>query len=396
MHIIHTSAHVDPDNRRLEALLEAWPTLVDVAAAVQAPDTDVTVVIPAARDDRVERDGVHFLSIAARPGGRARRKLGHWTAPFQPRLEQAIAALRPDVVHFHSLSFPRHVGRLTRLLPRTPVLVQDHADHAPPPWLRTVYRRGLARAAAVLFTSAEQAHPFRAAGVLRADTPVLEVPESSSRFTPGDTRMARAETCLHGDPCLLWLGHLDDNKDPLCVLAALRIAAPSLPDPHLWMAWRHGPLLPRVQRRVSDDDVLRDRVHFLGPQPHGRIETLLRAADFLLQGSHAEGSGYAVIEALACGVTPIVTSLPSLRALTEGGTYGGLSPPGDARAMAASLEYWNACERTARRLRARAHFERALSFDVVGARLRDCCARFAASVPPAPHNAARVNPVGSA
>jgi glycosyltransferase involved in cell wall biosynthesis len=97
---------------------------------------------------------------------------------------------------------------------------------------------------------------------------------------------------------------------------------------------------------------------------------MLRAADFLVLGSHSEGSGYAVIEALACGTTPLVTDIPSLRRITGDGAVGALSPPGDADAMARALVEWSRKPRAELRHAAREHFERALSVSAIGQQLR--------------------------
>jgi glycosyltransferase involved in cell wall biosynthesis len=119
------------------------------------------------------------------------------------------------------------------------------------------------------------------------------------------------------------------------------------------------------------DERLSGRVHLLGAWAHARIEQLLRAADFLVSGSHIEGSGYAVIEALACGTSPLVTDIPSFRKLTRNGEVGGLVPVGDAAAMAERVVEWSARPRDPLRRAARQHFERELSFAVLGTRLRD-------------------------
>ncbi|MCI0432558.1 MAG: glycosyltransferase family 4 protein [Gemmatimonadetes bacterium] len=374
MRAVHVITHVDPHARDPEALLAAWPTLADVAEAVAHAGVTVDVILPSTSAVRIERNDVRFTFVAAEPAGRLRRRLGHWAAPIQLAVERAIAGLDPDVVHFHSLSFPRHLARLADLLPHTPVLVQDHGDRLPPPWLRFPWREAMHAVDAVAFTAAAQAVPWHDAGILPRDRPVLEIPESSTRFSPGPLDSAREITGIHGDPCLVWTGHLDANKDPLTVLNALAEASRSLPDAQLWMAFRTPALLAAVQQRIRNDDRLRGRVHLLGPQSHERIELLLRAADFLVQASHREGSGYAVIEALACGATPMVTSIPSFRALTADGEFGGLSAPGDALAMAQSLIEWSGRDRALLRARARAHFEQALSFERIGILLRDAYA----------------------
>jgi glycosyltransferase involved in cell wall biosynthesis len=163
---------------------------------------------------------------------------------------------------------------------------------------------------------------------------------------------------------------MNANKDPLTVLAAFRAAAPRLKDPHLWCCYTDDNLLRAVRSTAEGDPVLAGRVHFLGELPHERVQVLLRAADFLMLGSYAEGSGYAVIESLACGTPPLVTDIPSFRKLTARGRVGALSPPGDSEAMARALLEWTARPRGTSRALARSHFEAELSFEAIGKRLQ--------------------------
>ncbi|MFL5774102.1 MAG: glycosyltransferase, partial [Flavisolibacter sp.] len=53
------------------------------------------------------------------------------------------------------------------------------------------------------------------------------------------------------------------------------------------------------------------------------------AADFYISGSHSEGSGYALVEAMTCGCIPVVTDIPPFRKITDDGQYGLLFQPGD-------------------------------------------------------------------
>lgn len=368
--VVQVSCHLDPLVRVPVDLLAAWPTLGHVAAATARAGLDVYVVQAAAVDARVDVDGavVHF--VAEPKESDFRRRFGLWSRPIRRNVVRRVAGLAPDVIHLHGLAFPLHARALARGVAQARLLVQDHADGVPSPWLRPVYRWGLAVIDGVALTAREQAAPFLESGVLRPGVSVFEVLESSSTFTPGDQGAARARTGLAGDPCLLWLGHLNRNKDPLTVLEALRRGVPELDDPHLWVCYRTAPLLPDVKRRIADDPVLRQRVHLLGSRSHAEVEYLLRAADFLVQGSHREGSGYAVIEALACGTTPLVTDIPSFRKITGNGAVGALSPPGDAAAMAAALVEWSRRDRARLRAQARAHFERELSFNAIGRQLR--------------------------
>lgn len=360
LHVVQIGFFLDPQERAPAELLEAWATLVDVAEAAARPGIRVSVVQACSREKQLERNGVryHFLRFGEESQGMC-------LAP----LAQLLRSLSPHLLHVHGLCFPRQLPVLRALVPETPIVVQDHASRPPRIWRRAAWRRGLAAASGVAFCSAEQAQPFVKAGVLGAQTPVYEIPESTSRFTPGDREPARRATGIAGDPAILWVGHLDANKDPLTVLDAVSEAARVLPGLRLYCCFGVAPLLTRVQARIAADPRLRQRVALLGRVPHERVEQLMRAADLFVLGSHREGSGYSLIEALACGLPPLVTDIPSFRALTGGGAVGSLWPCGDSQALSGALQALAACADGSTRRAVRAHFERELSFSALGAKL---------------------------
>jgi glycosyltransferase involved in cell wall biosynthesis len=77
-----------------------------------------------------------------------------------------------------------------------------------------------------------------------------------------------------------------------------------------------------------------------------------------------------VIEALACGTTPLVTDIPALRRITGNGAVGALSRPGDPIVMGDAMVRWAGRDRAALRRQARAHFEAHLSIPALGRELR--------------------------
>lgn len=352
MRVVHLGCVRDPRRRTGAELLAAWPTLGDVAGAVAGAGAEVAVVQASHEDGVFEQAGVEYRFVA---GG----------TPL--RMARAAAALRPDVLHLNGLHFPFHARALCRL--DAPLLAQDHGGAPPRRWAR-LHRWGLEHAAGVAFTALAQAEPFVRAGALPPRLPVFAVPESSTRFTPGEQTAARTATGVRGDPALLWIGRLNDNKDPLTVLDAVGLAAPRLRDARLWCCFTESPLLERVRARLAAEPALAARVHLLGAVPHARVELLCRAADFLLLASRREAAGFAVLEALACGATPILSDIPPFRALTGGGAVGALVPPGDAAAFAESLVALAARPSAELRARALEHFRSELAFPVLGARLR--------------------------
>jgi glycosyltransferase involved in cell wall biosynthesis len=352
---------LDPRQREPQQLLHDWPTMVDVAEAAAGAGAKVSVIQASSHQQTLRRGEVsyHFLAPQRQAPGLARAAA----------LDRLLGKLNADVLHVHGLGFPHQVLALAKLAPATPMLVQDHADQPPRIWRRPLWRRALSAAAGLCFCSGEQAAPFQEAGLVSASTVVYQVPEGSSHFTPGDQAQARGATGLHGDPCVVWVGHLNENKDPLTVLEGVSLAAGQLPGLRLWCYFGTAPLLAAVRRRIAQDPRLGARTQLMGSVPHQQIELVMRASDLFVLGSQREGSGYALLEAMACGVSPVVSDIPAFRALTAGAAVGALWPRGDAQRLAHALvSCWQRSGED-RRAAVRAHFDRELSIEAVGRKL---------------------------
>lgn len=361
MHVAQISFFADPARRTPEQLLDAWHSLVDIATSVTLVGARVSVVQASAIEGRLSRADAEFHFVAPDAEGLPLAR--------SARFAQLLHVIDADVFHVHGLGFAGDVARLAALAPRTPILLQDHADRVPRFWQRASWRRGNSAARGVAFCARAQAQPFAKAGLLAPHTEIFEIPESTSTFAPGDQDAARAATGLSGSPAVLWVGHLDQNKDPLTVLDGVALATRELPGLQLWCCFGSAPLMNAVSARIAGDDRLRNRVHLLGRVPHERVQELMRAADLFVLGSHREGSSFSLIEALATGLTPVVTDIPSLRALTGVGRIGALWTCGDATALANALRTVAARPREQLRTCALAHFDAELSPSALGARL---------------------------
>lgn len=361
LRVVQVHCVVDAAGRSPEELLAAWPTMPLVASAVARAGTQVAVVCASNDAADFVRDGVSYRFVPALHFG---LRNGPGLTPW--RLAAAVREFQPDVIHFNGLDFPWHLRAICQA--GAPVLVQDHASDpaAGRVWLR---QWGFGRIAGAAFTSAGQGLAFKASGRLPARTPIYEVSESSSAFVPGDQDHARHRTGVHGDPALLWVGHLDANKDPLTILHAVRKALVRLPGIQLWCAFGSTELLFAMQSLLREDEHLAAHVYLLGRVRHDEIQTLCRACDMFVLGSHREGSGYALLEALACGLTPVVSDIPSFRSLTGDGSVGALVPVGDIDGFASSIVALAGRPRREARKVVLAHFAATLSPDVLGHRL---------------------------
>jgi len=271
------------------------------------------------------------------------------------------------VVHLNGLLFPLHAWLLGRFLPpECPLLIQHHAEQPWPKLTRRLQGWGLRAAAGFMFTTRALAEPWLSEGLIGSMSQVYELVETSSpfRFEPRDE--ARARTGLQGEPVVLWTGSLSPRKDPLTVLAGFEQALTVWPEMRLYMAYLEQDLLAEVQARLASRPKLAQAVTLLGRIPHAEIAVYYNSADIFVQGSQREGSGIALLDALACGVVPVVTDIPPFRVITDDGRIGALWPVGQAEAFAQALLQVLQQPLAAQSKTARDFFAGQLSFSALG------------------------------
>jgi glycosyltransferase involved in cell wall biosynthesis len=365
--IVQLNLAADPALADPGALLARYHTLTGWSGALTRAGAQVHVVQRFSRDAVVERDRVFYQFVEDGAPG--------LPAPWStfPRVLEATGRAGPDVVHVNGLMFPGVTTALREVLgDRVAIVLQDHSGVLPGRRVWPIARVRSARwskafraADAVSFTAPELASRWRRAG-LPPELPVLALAEASTDLKPVDYADARRSTGMTGAPAILWVGRLNANKDPQTVLSAMKRVASRIPEAHLWMIVPPGATQHEVRRSIDGSTTLRHHVTIVGPVEHRHMNAYYSAADLFISGSRHEGSGYALIESIACGVLPCVTDIPAFRALTHG--CAELWPPGDVDACVAALV--NAAHRVSPDERAvmRALFLRELSWDVLGQR----------------------------
>jgi glycosyltransferase involved in cell wall biosynthesis len=155
----------------------------------------------------------------------------------------------------------------------------------------------------------------------------------------------------------------------MTALRGFALIAASQPEAHLYLHYLSDELLPDLQAWVTAHPALDGRVHFGGRVPFERMQAIYSSADFLLQASHREFSGCAVLDAMACGVIPVVTDIPSFRVMTGDGRVGVLFAAGDAESLARQVLAITPDAMAAQSAAVRARFDEHFSFPALAERL---------------------------
>jgi glycosyltransferase involved in cell wall biosynthesis len=331
----------EPDLSTPEALLRRYATIRPLADALCAQGAEVIVLQRFHRDATFQEESVSYqLRVDS-----CKPTLGKWQVPlsFNSAVHVACSENRfgpvpPTVVHVNGLLFPLPLRALRVRIPRSCAIVAQH--HADRPWhliQRPIQRWGLRAADGFFFAAEGLARSWVDKRLITRRQRVFQVMEGSTDFRREDRLAARASTGLSGNPVVLWVGRLIALKDPLTVLDGFERILAHLPDARLYMAYGMADLLPGVRDRIASSPTLSRAVILLGTVAHAQLERIYNSADYFVLGSHYEGSSFSLAEALACGVVPVVTDIPSFRAMTDDGRIGSCWAPGNSIAFAEAL-----------------------------------------------------------
>ncbi|HEX6290516.1 MAG TPA: glycosyltransferase [Herpetosiphonaceae bacterium] len=241
------------------------------------------------------------------------------------RVPGIVSALKPDLVHLHSLPAPAAVPFLCLL--RRLVVSTWGSDVVQRDARKTrLYPYLLAHAEQLTATSRYLARVT--ASYLHAPRPIHVIPfgVDLDRFRPAPEPP--------GGYNIGTLRHLEMNYgiDVLIEAVPLMLRAVSQVQVQIGGA---GSMQPMLERRIAELGIA-ERVRLCGRIPHQNVPALLRSLSLFVMPSRAESFGVAALEAQACGLPVVASNVGGLPEVVRDGETGLLVPPERPAALAAA------------------------------------------------------------
>jgi len=193
-------------------------------------------------------------------------------------------------------------------------------------------RYGILRSDGITAVSRHLAEETRRVICAECEIDVVHNFVDTDRYRPAPCDETRERLCREGESVLMHVSNYRAVKRPDQVVRIFARVAAARPARLLLVG--EGPELSRAEQLAEDLGVA-DRVEALGLR--AEMERILPCADAFLLPSASESFGLAALEAMACGVPPVVTRVGGLPEVVVDGESGLVGDVGEEDALADRL-----------------------------------------------------------
>lgn len=272
-----------------------------------------------------------------------------WTRKLLPgfMLSQLAALLwhtlrwRPDVIHSHSLLPQGLVAAAVAALSGTAHVSTSHGNDVfglrPNGVVGMLKRCVLAAAQAITVNSSATRKAVEALGCNVSKIHYIPAMPNTLQADKALVGHIRDFVLGDGQPCLLFVGRLIEEKGVADLIQALPALSARFPDAMVLMVGDGQDRLRFEELAVSCG--VDARIHWAGWVPPQHVSSWMVAADLLVVPSMDAGSGWkeaqglVIIEAMLAGTPVVASNSGGIPDMIEDGVTGWLFQPGDVRGL---------------------------------------------------------------
>ena len=228
--------HKDPK----EVLAKEQPTLGFIAFLKDK--INYTVIRHLNYEGKEITDGISYAFF--------KRRNAAWQIPF--KTHRYIKSLDPDIVLVHGFTFPLQVIMLKLLLKKKCAFVLQHHGEQPARSTREFFQKIAGRFVdAYMFTAAAIATPWVEHGIINSKNKIVEIQEASAIIEKKNKLSCKKKLGFAGNNNFLWVGRLNENKDPITVVKAFARHVRVHPSAALYMIYQTEELSDSVKNIIT-------------------------------------------------------------------------------------------------------------------------------------------------
>lgn len=270
------------------------------------------------RGDRIsrwpDRDLVDGVPVARLP----------WTgSPRYPLAPQVLSHLKGfDLIHVHGVDFFADYLALTSMVRRTPMVLSTHggffhtgfARHLKRIYFETATRAAMSRYARIFACSENDAALF--SGIAGSKVRLIENGVDIAKFAGAASSIVR--------PAFVAIGRIAAHKRNDLLISAFETVALRHQDARLHILGNDfDGTLPLLRDRAEKSPA-HSQIHISDGLTDQQIRERLGECSFIVSASGYEGFGLSIVEGMSAGLVPLVSPLPSFKAIVRDAGAGHL------------------------------------------------------------------------
>jgi len=255
------------------------------------------------------------------------------------RTSRIIRSVCPDVIHAHNLYFNlTAISSMVKRLTHLPLVTTLHLPKMQydKPLLDTLIKFYQKTIGHLIVKSSDRLIAVSKSVLMHAIEDLKASPSGitlipngvdTSVFLPNDQRRKNA--------IVTFIGRLIRNKGPQCLIQASPDILKSHPEARIYIVGE-GPLKDKLMHQVATQR-LEDHIHFLSSVSD--ILPILQSTTIFVRPSLTEGMSLAILEAMACGLPVVASSVEGNVEIIDHGKTGYLVPPTNSKALAEAITF---------------------------------------------------------
>lgn len=252
------------------------------------------------------------------------------------RLSSQLDVIQPDLIHAGPIHICAAIAAMTGFKPLVSMSWgSDLLWEARKPLVALVSRLTLSRSNAFVGDCEAVAAAANRLGMARNKIVLFPWGTDLEHFTPGPGDKVREKLGWQQAFILLSTRSFEPLYGVDLIVRAFIEAAADNPALHLLLVGG-GSLQKQFEEQLHMAG-LDARSHFAGRVDRQALPNYYRAADLYLSASYSDGSSVSLLEAMACGLPPLVSDIPGNREWVEPGISGWLFQAGEVKSLIGSL-----------------------------------------------------------
>ena len=260
--------------------------------------------------------------------------------PWVLQVRSLVKEIKPDIVQAQFIGVPGYLGAASGFHPL--VLIARGSDILIMPKQNPMYRfltkQALKRADCIICVSSALKEEVIRLGALKNKVEIAPAGVDTEEFSPGlRNEMLLRMLEIDDSPVVISTRSLKPIYDVETLIKAIPLILAEIPQAKFVVAGT-GEQEDYLKELARDLGVA-NNTKFIGWVPRTEVPKYLSSADIYVSTSLSDGTSNSLLEAMACGLAPVVTDIPANRPWIKDEENGFLFPTRGYERLAAKIIY---------------------------------------------------------